>query len=194
MSTRDIEDDFGDPDRNPRSGWFARTAHVILPIALVTAGMSVLGWFIRMPEWTAWTTTAVFGIVFIAAILHQVLARICLRCMEEVPADAPVRAQRLRRVLWIDHRMASVRVSLLVWLIPIGISAVLHYAFYQGVAPDEVADNWTSAPVTLQMLIVVYAMVLHHRLQPWCPYCKGWDEGGDHERTPTPDPTGVKTG
>jgi len=34
---------------------------------------------------------------------------------------------------------------------------------------------------------------LHHRLQPWCLYCKGWDEGGDHEHTPTPDPTGVKT-
>jgi hypothetical protein len=194
MSTRDIEDDFGDPDRNPRSGWFARIAHVILPIAAINTALSVWNWFANVPDWLAWANTVVFSVVFMAALLHQALARICLRCMEEVPADAPVRAQRRRSVLWFEHRTKPIWIYLLMWLAAIALSGGLRYALYRGLPTEDVHDNWTSAPVTLLILLVVYAMVLHHRLQPWCPYCKGWDEGGDHERTPTPDPTGVKTG
>jgi hypothetical protein len=30
--------------------------------------------------------------------------------------------------------------------------------------------------------------IMHRRLRPWCPWCRPWDEGGDPELSPEPDP------
>jgi hypothetical protein len=48
-------------------------------------------------------------------------------------------------------------------------------------------------PGDLWMFAVIYTEWLHHRLRPWCPYCRPWDEGGDQELAPDPTLFGTKT-
>lgn len=91
--------------------------------------------------------------------------------------------------------MKKIRLWLGVWILLIGFSVVVDRIFYPGIAPGDPRDNWLLAPGDLFFAAYMYAVVTHHRLSPWCPYCR-WGNGGSHEAapTPTPDPSGVKTG
>lgn len=189
---RGLEDDFGDPDRNSRGGWFARIAHVVLPVMLVVMAMRAVNAFTNLPDWLMLANSVAWIVVIVTSTRHIQLARICLRCMEDVPADAPVRAQRRRPQLWFEHESRRVWVASLICGFIISTPVLLHWLLYRDLPDHDVHDNWTILPGDLVLALWIYGSVLHHRLQPWCPYCRGWDEGGERERTPTPDPTGSK--
>jgi hypothetical protein len=187
-----VFDDFGDPDRSPRSRKIARIAHWMPVVLVVTAGVRIVGWFGDglVPTWLGVGVEAAMLAVLITLFLHQQLARICLRCMEEVKEDAPIRAQRNRGILKIWHLGNSSRV-VLIWLAVLVLTGLGRSWLKDRFGYDW---NWLNAPTDVIFLLYVYSLIFHHRVSPWCPYCRRWDEGGEHEVAPTPDPTAVKTG
>jgi len=182
-----IIDDFGDPDRSRTSRALNRIAHLLPRAATVVFGALIandLAGGEVMPTWLAMPLVFAYIVILYTALFHNSLARICLRCMQDGPADAPVRAQRRRFLLWIFHH--SLRTAL-AW-------AVL---FGAGVAARAVLHQPGLVQLDVPALLVAFASVwsgwTHHRLRPWCPFCRRWDDGqGPRERVPDPDPAGVK--
>jgi hypothetical protein len=185
-----VFDDFGDPDRSPRAGNLARIAHWMPAVLIATAAVRIVHWFSDLiPVWLGVGVEVLMLVTLITLTIHQGLARICLRCMEEVKPDAPLRAQRKRWVLRIWHLGNSWRVCL-TWLVTIILVSYLR-AWLKNAGYDW---HWVNAPIDVIFLLWVYSMVFHHRVSPWCPYCRKWDDGGNHEVAPTPDPAGTRTG
>jgi hypothetical protein len=193
----ELLDDFGDPDRSKRAGWLARIAHLLPVVVIAELVFSALSWFevIRAEEWPWWAraaTSMTFLLAIFAAIFHHQMARLCLRCMEAVPADAAVRAQSRRKhaSLWMYHQCVRLR-----GLLPLLIISAYNLALagVWALIQQKPADlTWTLAPVDLFAIGLVWSFWVHHRYRPWCPYCKPWDDGGGI-REPSPDPTGSGT-
>ncbi|WP_330182865.1 hypothetical protein OHB26_03885 [Nocardia sp. NBC_01503] len=119
------------------------------------------------------------GAVLVAA-LHSQLTRICLACMREVPVNASELAHRHRWLLRVRHTWTgrgAMPVLLVLVTVPLFVTALLPAAYSGlGVAPLEL---WVIAAGSSERF--------HHRLRPWCPYCKDWGEDGDIKE-PAPDP------
>ena len=114
-----------------------------------------------------------FLVAHFTALVHQQSARLCIRCMREVPANAQEQAQGWRRrVLWWEHR--SLKMVLVSLVIVVFLLERLHYSI-----PAD-------ALFTMITCVNSYGLWLHHRLRPWCPYCRRWDDGGDHVVVPDP--------
>lgn len=182
-----VVDNFGDPDRSPSTRHAARIAHLMLPLAIVSMGVRSVEWFVRLPYWLSIPVAALVTTTFIFGVLHLSIARICLRCMEEVPADAPVRAQQQRWLLWYEHLWRNPKWALAFIAVLFGAPFLRQKLF------GDTGGFWLYAPTDIGWFLMVYATWVHHRVSPWCPYCRRWDEGGDHEPSPTPNPSGVKS-
>ncbi|AYF76403.1 hypothetical protein D7D52_24170 [Nocardia yunnanensis] len=147
----------------------------------------VVGWF--FDSWWLTVPVLVVCVVFSGAVtvamLHVQFTRLCPTCMTEVPADAPARAQRRRWQLRFEHlarRRAAVPVFLLLFLVP--LLAVPYLPSW--------CSGITSAPGEAWAIGLAVSLWTHHRLRPWCPWCRNWGDGGAiHE--PSPDPTNLNT-
>ena len=182
-------DDFGDPDRSPRAGGLARIAHWTPVVLIATAIVRIVHWFGDLvPIWLGVTVEVLMIVTMITVMVHQNLARICLRCMQEVKPDAPLRAQRKRGILKLWHLGQSWRWCS-AWFGLIVLTSITRTWLKGSFGYDW---HWVSAPMDVIFLLWIYSMVFHHRVSPWCPYCRRWDDDGDHEVTPTPDPTATK--
>ena len=188
--TRAIDDAFEDPDGTPASRGLTRFAHALLPIAvLVLIGRlaEVFGW---IPGWLSIGLSIVMTATFLTATSHHLAARLCIRCMAEVPANAPVRAQRrgVRLLLRLEHVMTAGWRSVALWA---GIAAVV--IGVDNLGGSVLAGRWAVFGGDVLYFVGIYAAWIHHQVRPWCPYCPRWDGGhGPHECTPAPDPTQVK--
>lgn len=115
-----------------------------------------------------------------AMMFHRRSRGLCVRCMTEVPLDAPAEAQRRKSLLWLVHALGSRKGA--IWLfVLLGVALAL-----PAVVRAPLALSFSMLPFCVFSLVVVYGESLHHRLQPWCPYCRRWEDGGEHE--PSPDP------
>lgn len=171
-----ISDAFNN-DETRLGRFLTTTAHLALWGIAIIATMRVLG-YLGVDNWLIAASDFIAFIPILFAIFHTTVTRLCVRCMQEVPADASARAQRQRWLLWVTHSLESPR-KLAVWMGVVITSGVLIAAFDL----PRVAD----APTDAYWLTYMYSMWLHHKLRPWCPYCRRWDDDGDiHE--PSPDP------
>lgn len=182
-------DEFGDPDRSTRAGWLARTAHALPYVLVAYLVLCILIWTEMVDGTSGWLWVAIvpyLGVILISAA-HRQLARLCLTCMQQVPADAPVRVRRYLSLLWLSHRAAGWWPFLLIiaWL---GLTSAAYYV--TGWEPGSA--SWLGAPVDLFVVTTLWAEWKHHRYRPWCPYCRRWDDGGGM-REPSPDPVGDGT-
>jgi len=132
----------------------------------------------------------VWAVIVVASHFHQHDATLCVGCIEEVPANAPVCAQRRRKLLWFHHfryeRMVGLVVIPLLLVAPPLLCLVLHIQ-------PSVITRMACIPAFVWGFVGAYAASQHRRLRPWCSYCRGWDEDGDHEPSPTPVEFGTKT-
>lgn len=183
----DVIDSFGDPDQSRTSRTITTAAHLMPPVAFVVFTIAavddVSGGF--LPDWMSWTVVAVWVGIYWVSAFHRTFARICVRCMQEVPADAGQQAERKRWLLWVDHHPG--RMMLAFWAV-IGAELLTRHVFAIPNGP-----SWLNLPSLLVLAPGVVAAWTHHRLRPWCPYCKPWDDGGQHESVPAPDPSGAKS-
>jgi hypothetical protein len=182
-----IFDTFGDPDRNAASRALTWLAHVAMPVAVVMLVINAIDWFYDIPDWIGLTIAVIQFVVIVIAALHQDIGRICVRCMQEVPADAPVRAQRRRWLLRFWH-FSMTRGYWLALACVIFVPAAIQVLFF-----ETTRATWMNAPGDLFVFAYIWALWSHHRLTPWCPYCRRWDDGGAHEPSPDPVPEGTKS-
>ncbi|WP_145929582.1 hypothetical protein [Mycobacterium intracellulare] len=122
-----------------------------------------------------------------ANMFHRRSAALCVRCITEVPVDAPVRAQRRKRILWLEHAIATMTGRLVL------VGATVALMLLPSVAHAAVAVHLSRILPGLVLWGLVYVDTLHHRLRPWCPYCRDWDDDCDAEPSPDPTAFGTKT-
>lgn len=133
----------------------------------------------------ATTVAAAWGVTLVADFLHQQSTALCLRCINDVPVDAPVRAERRKWALRFHHFTAE-RTGQVTGMLIIFVPNLLVLAMHP--APTMLG----AAPGLLWSLSAIISSSQHRRLRPWCPYCR-WDEDGDHEPSPDPVTFGTKT-
>lgn len=141
--------------------------------------------------------TTIVVIVLTAERYH--LARLCTICADNTPADGAAEAQRIKYPwLWFKHSKAMVYLAailLLAVLVVAAIGAWLHLnapnfwtmSYYQLTGEGDWTD-YLFAVLYLNWALDTYANLRHRPLIPWCPWCRRWDEGGEHETVPEPTP------
>jgi hypothetical protein len=150
-------------------------AHLIRPVIFVSL-IANIPFYFGYDGFYRNIIAVIFLIPMMVGVLHMGLSRICVRCMNSVPLDAPKQAQRRKSLLWLHHVMQS-KISWLVLAIIIAIGLVIKYGHF---------PNALYIPLDLFSSAYLYALWSHHKLQPWCPFCKDWGDGGMRE--PSPDP------
>jgi len=168
---------FGDESRMSRMQ--SAMAHALIYVLAVAVPIRVASWLGLLTGINIFVSIALLA-CWSTALFHQRKEHLCARCMDEVPVDAAALAHRRRRTLRFVH-FAATLVGILTMIVLIGSPAIFG-AVADGTIPRGYfipGDAWTFA--------LIYSVWQHHRLRPWCPYCRPWDEGGDEE--PAPDPT-----
>lgn len=166
-------------DESGASRMQSAMAHSLIYVLAAAMLVRAASWFGLLTVVNA-LVAAVLLTCWLVSGFHRRKDHLCFQCMEEVPADAPTRAERRRRSLRFAHFTGSPR-GLPVTIMIVGGPAVVGIAMY-GATPTRYF-----IPSDLWMFAAIYAEWLHHRLRPWCPHCRPWDEGGDEE--PAPGPT-----
>jgi hypothetical protein len=155
-----------------------------LPTVLVMAVAS------RILYWLGYLSLTVTGVAFdillvfwFTCLVHiRRQTRLCLRCIKTAPLDPENQVRTRKWLLCVEH--FPIRLDLYILAITMAISVGGIEIFIYNSAPYRLAD----IPLDTWVLGSIYATWTHHRLRPWCPYCKGWDDGGDEELVPDPDP------
>lgn len=153
----------------------------VLAVGLVTR---IASWF-GLLTWLDLTIAVMLLACCFATLFHLRSSHLCERCMAEVPADAPVRAQRCKGLLWFSHQMAT-GIGIFGLLVPAAAIGFAGNAF-----GSPAIQNLAGVPLSVLLFTSLYSSWLHHRLRPWCPYCDDWDQDGEPE--PSPDPSEFKT-
>lgn len=113
---------------------------------------------------------------------------LCVTCGAMTPLDGAAEAAKRDHLLRRWHRK---------WFALPGIAAVVVGVLLVLLfdLPGLVMDLGVSTCLTYTAL-AQRAAIVHRVLYPWCPYCRRrrrWEDGGDHEPTPDPDPVAEKT-
>ncbi|WP_280422744.1 hypothetical protein [Nocardia carnea] len=168
-----MEGAFNNDGRIPR--FFTSVAHLMLA-AIAVQAVARIPFYLGIEHWLINVAGLVTSVLVVIGMLHNDVTRLCVRCMQEVPADAGAQAQRRRWVLWVNHFASSRR----------GIVALISAIVATWVLAATGAPPAAQAPIDLACTVFFYSIWLHHRLRPWCPYCRDW--GSDGMCEPSPDP------
>lgn len=172
----DIIDAFND-DHTRRGRFLNRAAHYFLWAVALNIVLSLLD-YLGIHNWLTTIADNVVTLTVIIAIMHSYYTRLCVRCMDEVPADAALLAQRRRPLLKYLHTLRTPRGVVISIATIIAIGVVI-----------KVFDlpRVVNLPIDAALTAYLYSVWLHHKVRPWCPYCRDWGEDGDI-REPSPDP------
>lgn len=160
-------------DESPASRMQSALAHALPYVLALAVPTRVASWFgllngvntfVAIALLTCWGT----------ALFHRHRDHLCARCMDDVPVDAPCLAQRRRRSLRFFHFSITV-LGTFVMVVLIGGPALF------GVVTNGAVPRAYFIPGDIWTFWLIYTAWQHHRLRPWCPYCRPWDEGGDEE-------------
>jgi hypothetical protein len=164
-------------DDSPIGRALTTAAHLMLWGIALHAALRI-PYYLGYGHW-AFAAAGIIGFVpILCGILHHHLTRLCVRCMAEVPPNASSRAEREKRVLWLNHLLWTVTGTLAYCGLIIGTDVLVDR--YE-------LPRWAELPADLVVITYMYSVWLHHKLRPWCPYCRNWgDDGGILE--PSPDP------
>lgn len=159
-------------------------AHSIPALVVVALAMRVV--FLVTNQWWVADNIASISVVvgIFALIFHLRRGGLCLRCIRNAPLDPERGVRRNKLFLQMIHMRTK---TFWVWYAACYVSAIAS-AFVHG----AVAILF-KLPLDVLFFSAVWSAWQHHRLQPWCPYCRGWDEGGDEELVPDPDPSETAT-
>ena len=159
--------------------FLAHAITVVLPVTfgvliavLVASGLGLVLYINHLAMLT-------LGVCWFATVAHQGGSALCERCIESVPADAPLQAKRSWLSMKFAHFLgtkAGTVATIAVCLAPMIAIAML----------PAVTVGQLFVAAHLWMLVLIYVDVHHVRLRPWCPFCQRWDDGGDYEPAPGP--------
>lgn len=178
----------GDDSRGTRLS--ETLAHISIYVLPCWLAVCVASWFGLLGAASRFIAGTVMVVCALSVLVHRRSGRLCVRCIEEVPTDAPLRSQRKKKILWLAHFITT-RAGMAVTIIVLFSPQLLAIAF-QGALSTGIWSTLLRTPLDLWMFAVLYSEATHYRLLLWCPYCRGWEDG---DPEPSPDPTvfGTKT-
>lgn len=166
-----------------------RIGHYFLPVyppvLIVTAVVAVI-----LPNdyegWGAWVNTSA-TLVVVALAVANLLAhhgKLCEWCAEATPLDPSGTAERKRR--WLSHHHWEYDTKHRAPLITLGGFALATLVMWltEGAWGDLAFFVFFATPTAISLTATKH----HHRLQPWCPYCRR-GRGDDEEVIKSPDPS-----
>lgn len=168
--------------------WLAHHEPHILAVVVITTTADYIARRYAGGDLTTWNVTNVLATLALVAMLCSFHAArrhehaLCWRCARNTPLDGPAAAARHDRALRLWHWCHSGSGL-------IAIAALLVVLIVGGLFLRTIP---TAAPLFTLFAVEAAAGLRHRPLQPWCPQCQGrrrWDEGGDPEPSPTPDPS-----
>jgi hypothetical protein len=134
---------------------------------------AALPWLPNPPRWlSAIVTLTLLGILY-AIWKHN--AELCERCIARMPLNPQSAVDKHRTKLRIHHQLVR---WFVVWLAATITGDVMPQHW--------IATKCIQSAATLSCLFVIYAIAVHNRLQPWCPFCPRDD--GDDDAADVPDP------
>jgi hypothetical protein len=173
----------GDAMADAAYPWSARVAERwghLAPQALIVAIVGVI--LLRLhpptdPMMALGVSVALITFVVASWLLMRRHDRgLCEHCMAGMPLNPSELAVRYKRRFWLSHSGAQPRYVIPYFAVLIGSS------FLPGKSGLLI---WSLVQTSMIYLILAYAT--HRRLQPWCPWCRGGDGGGEDDPV-APDP------
>ena len=171
----------GEPPMTRVQTFVSHSVPWLLTVAIVTRVLFMVGLIPHVID------TLVFLLLFIGWCTlryHWAKARLCLRCIRGVPLDPGTEVKRHLWLLRIQH-WGPMRTSLVFGGV-LAFTLILPYLVH--ISKDSLVDRGALVPLDVVLFVSLFSSWIHHRLQPWCPYCKPWGEGGEEELVPGPDP------
>jgi hypothetical protein len=165
----------------PMSRAATLTAHS-LPGLIIGFVVARIGAFLHVPYASGLAHLIPFMVAagVIALVFHLRKGALCLRCIRSSPLNPQRAVERNKVFLYVAHWPR--KKWWIVW--SACLSGTIAADFFTGVVNDLL-----KTPMDVFFLVVMWGIWAHHRLAPWCPYCRGWDEGGEEELVPDPDPS-----
>lgn len=166
----------------------SRLAHW-LPALLGVALVVRAGYLLDMPVLTGLDEplTIVLLFSYITFMRHFQTSGMCLRCIASSPLDPETAVRRNRLFLRYAHlSRRGVVLMALTGLVLLVVGDTI--AASSGGLTSSILPKLVRMPMDAMFYGVIWSMWSHHRLRPWCPWCRRWDEGGDPELIPDPDP------
>lgn len=166
----------------PMSRATSLLAHSI-PLLMVVAVTARAVWLLHLVSaFSALDTFSSLALMIgvVALVFHLRNGGLCLRCIRNTPLNPQLAVNRNKFFLWVIHLQGK-----RFWL-TLGacqLVVLLGAAYASGFIL-----TLTKLPLDVMFFSMMWAAWQHHRLEPWCPYCRGWDEGGEEEVVPDPDP------
>lgn len=181
----------GTSDESGRWFWrFAPLRHYAIAYLVSCWCLTAVVAFIPRPlppliDWLMWSPLAV-GLLLVAGLVAHGRIPACPRCVQEMPADGPAEAERHAHALWLQHHQG--RLGLYFVLIYFGSFA----AGWIAGAPETIPGQVIGGACHLGWVPMFYCDGQHHRLRPWCPWCRRGRDDDDEAPAPPPVPAGVK--
>lgn len=169
----------GEPPMSRAATAFAHSLPALVLAALLFRAAYLLN--IKLPA-EAWLDAGGSMLVLFGAVAlawHVKVGGLCLRCMRSAPLDPQRSVNRSRFFLWQLHWPRR-----LFWRVFLACEICV-------LASHLVNGIWVpllKVPLDVLFFSNFWGYRVHHRLTPWCPYCRGWDDGGEPELIPDPDP------
>lgn len=173
----DLIDVFNEDDTR-RGRVLTEIAHR-MPWAITAAAVLEAPYYLRWEVPVVAVLQLVPVALIVVGIFHTSFARLCMRCLSEIPRDGAARATRHRWLLELFHAQRGVRLWLALLFVMVG-TPVLIASFG--------LPRWLNLPVDAYWYAWLTSLWVHHRLRLWCPGCDDGDHGGWTE-APAPDPT-----
>lgn len=148
------------------------------PELLCASVLAVIAYGLHPPQGAFALTAPVALVTFVLG--SWVLMRrhdhgLCERCVAALPLNAAEVAARYRRRFWLAHHLGRPRVLIPYLTVLIGSNFATTTAGRLG---------WAVIQTSMIYLIMSYST--HRRLQPWCPWCRGGDDGLHSPSDPQP--------
>lgn len=122
-------------------------AHPLMYIVALGVAAEVVVVFYPVPG----LATGVMGLTvagIMANMFHRRSMALCVRCMTELPVDAPVRAQRWKRILCLEHAIATMTGGFVLVGAPVGLMlppSVVHDAVAEYLSQTHTTTRTSSA-------------------------------------------------
>lgn len=168
------------PNESPLLVWLA---HHHLKVGV--AGIGLFFASLPIPSDLAWLGVAVVASALLAGFLFGIDAAaihtglFCDYCMARITADgAGEAARRARTLRFVHHEWRRTESAAYV---------VMVAAPYVGWLVGVDVLRFLGMPLLPWMAWSAWTVVVHRRLQPWCPQCRR-RRGDDRDETPSPQP------
>lgn len=147
----------------------------LIALIILSPINAVAEWFRHLPWFVDYPMLVLQGAFLLGMIMHP--RELCEKCISMMPLDPEKDVKREKPMLRLHHSW-KVRLTILLGSILLDVFTKAH----------SLVDNLNNSLFDVWMAFVLFSLLRHSRLEPWCPWCKSDGDGGG-EVEEVPDPT-----